>query len=56
MTSKSVLLFFFFFFRLATVTRVDQDFDIRRVQPIAEKYVPRYRRRRTTAPKQNPLV
>ncbi|XP_014254264.1 zinc finger protein 709-like [Cimex lectularius] len=33
--------------RLQTVTRVDQDFDIRRVQPVVEKYVPKFRRRRT---------
>ncbi|KAL1140840.1 hypothetical protein AAG570_000768 [Ranatra chinensis] len=32
--------------RLQTVTRVDQDFDIRRVLPATEKYVPKYRRRR----------
>ncbi|XP_014271996.1 zinc finger protein 260 [Halyomorpha halys] len=32
--------------RLQTVTRVDQDFDIRRVQPAAERYIPRFRRRR----------
>ncbi|KAK9504328.1 hypothetical protein O3M35_010688 [Rhynocoris fuscipes] len=33
--------------RLQTVRRVDQDFDIRRVQPVAERYMPKYRRRRT---------
>lgn len=33
--------------RLQTVRRVDQDFDIRRVQPIAERYMPKYRSRRT---------
>uniref|UniRef100_A0A0A9YKQ6 Zinc finger imprinted 3 n=1 Tax=Lygus hesperus TaxID=30085 RepID=A0A0A9YKQ6_LYGHE len=32
--------------RLQTVTRVDQDFDIRRVQPPTEKYIPKFRRRR----------
>uniref|UniRef100_A0A1B6F0X3 C2H2-type domain-containing protein n=1 Tax=Cuerna arida TaxID=1464854 RepID=A0A1B6F0X3_9HEMI len=32
--------------RLQTVTRVDQDFDIRRVQLGAEKYLPTYRRRK----------
>lgn len=27
--------------RLQTVSKVDQDFDIRRVEPIAEKYLPK---------------
>ncbi|XP_011695609.1 PREDICTED: zinc finger protein 197-like isoform X2 [Wasmannia auropunctata] len=27
--------------RMQTVTKIDQDFDIRRVEPVAEKYVPR---------------
>jgi len=32
--------------RLSTITRVDQDFDIRRVEPMVEKYIPRFRKRR----------
>lgn len=35
--------------RLQTVTRVDQDFDIRRVQTGAEKYIPIYRYRPRTS-------
>lgn len=35
--------------RLQTVTRVDQDFDIRRVQTGAEKYIPVYRCRPKTS-------
>ncbi|BES96040.1 ZnF_C2H2 [Nesidiocoris tenuis] len=35
--------------RLQTVTRVDQDFDIRRVLPPTEKFIPKFRRRRTPA-------
>lgn len=27
--------------RMQTVTKIDQDFDIRRVEPAAEKYIPR---------------
>lgn len=27
--------------RVQTVTKVDQDFDIRRVEPVADKYIPR---------------
>ncbi|XP_075220101.1 uncharacterized protein LOC142323782 [Lycorma delicatula] len=39
--------------RLQTVRRVDQDFDIRRVQTAAEKYIPIYRCKRKVRPPAN---
>jgi len=39
--------------RLQTVSRVDQDFDIRRVQTAAEKFIPVYRPRGRPPPQQS---
>ncbi|GLH12895.1 Uncharacterized protein GBIM_17553 [Gryllus bimaculatus] len=41
--------------RLQTVTRVDQDFDIRRVQSAAEKFIPIFRHRPPTSKKRKKI-
>lgn len=43
--SEDVWIWITFWDRLQTVSRVDQDFDIRRVQTAAEKFIPVYRPR-----------
>lgn len=53
----SVEVTFLLFYRLQTVRRVDQDFDIRRVQTAAEKYIPinRCRRKNKAAANYSPV-
>lgn len=50
---ENVWIWITFCGRLQTVSRVDQDFDIRRVQTTAEKFIPVYRPRGRPPPQQS---